>query len=431
MERKIYQDLLKWKYSSNRKPLILQGARQIGKTYIVNLFGANEYFNYVYCNFEKEKNLQDFFETLDPQTIIKKVGAYKSKEILPQHTLIIFDEIQACPQALTSLKYFNEEANQYHIISMGSLLGVSVNRSNFSFPVGKVQFLDMYPMDFEEFLLANGQQFLIEQITNCFCQNKPMDKIFHEKAMEFYRMYLFVGGMPEVVNDFVTTKNQEICRIKQHEILESYFADMGKYNKASEIPKTKLVYQTISTQLAKQNKKFLYKQIKSGARASQFEEAIQWLCLAGISNQLFRLENISLPLHANASNSDFKFFMNDVGLCCANQNVLWEDIVLGLNDFEFKGGLAENYVNNQLLQSGFEIFYWTNKNQAEVDFVTRIGQDIIPIEVKSGDNTRAKSLSAYMQQFLPKYGIKISSKNFGMENNIKSIPLYAVWLLKK
>ncbi len=433
MKRKIYQDLLDWKTSDDRKPLVLQGARQVGKTYIVNLFGINEYSNVAYFNFEQEKNLKDFFNPLDPKKIISKLGMHKRKEILPGHTLIIFDEIQACPEALTSLKYFCEEAKEYHIIATGSLLGVSVNREQHSFPVGKVQFLTMYPMDFEEFLFANNEynKALIEEIRFHYNENTPLDAPLHNDAMDLYKQYLYIGGMPEVVDLFTRTGNYDLVRVKQNEIIESYFGDMSKYNKATEIPKVRLIYKNISTQLAKENKKFQYKLVKSGGRASLFEDAVEWLCLAGIANQLYKLKDIALPLNAHKSLTDFKFYMNDVGLCSASQNVLIEDILLDKNGFEFKGGLTENYVNNQLITNKFESYYWTSKYDAEIGFITRIGQDIIPIEVKSNDNTKSKSLNEYNKTFNPAYSIRISAKNFGYENNIKSIPLYAVFCINK
>ncbi len=432
MERKIYKDLLKWKNSPNRKPLVMQGARQVGKTYIVNLFATNEYVNFVYCNLEKEPELQDFFVNLDPRKIIERIGLYKRKEIIPEQTLVVFDEIQACPNALTSLKYFNEEANAYHIIATGSLLGVSVNRTKESFPVGKVDMFTMYPMDFEEFLLANGSEYLtlIDEIKNAYEANTALPKPLHDMAMDLYKQYLYVGGMPEAIKEYLSTHNKDIVRIIQKDIIDAYFNDMSKYNKATEIPKTKLVYENISTQLAKENKKFQYKLLRSGARASLYEDAIKWVCNAGIASQLFRLEQVSLPLESNKSTSDFKFFMSDVGLCCASQNVFWEDIALDINDFAFRGGLTENYVNNQLIINNLKSYYWTSNSDAEVDFITRLGLDIIPIEVKAGENTRSRSLNSYMQKFNPKYAIRISAKNFGYENNIKSIPLYAVFCIK-
>ena len=432
MKRKIYNDLLAWKESEARKPLILQGARQVGKTYIVNMFGADNYANVVYCNFEKENGLEDFFSDLDPYNIINKLSNYKRREIMKEHTLIIFDEIQACPRALTPLKYFCEEANDYHIIAMGSLLGVSTHRENFSFPVGKVDFLTMYPMDYEEFLMATKNDYLIELIKKCYDSNENMDLLFHERAMELYKKYLYVGGMPEVVRDYLNNENYELVRIKERSIIDSYFDDMGKYNKQSEIPKTRIVYKNISTQLSKVNRKFKYSDIKSGGRASEFADAIEWLCLAGIANQLYRLEQIKLPLNAYKSLDDFKFYMNDVGLCSASQDIFINDILYDNPQFsEFKGGLTENYVNNQMIVNNNSCFYWSSGNLAEVDFITRIGDDIIPIEVKSSDNTRSKSLNEYINKFSPKYAIRVSSKNFGFDNNIKSIPLYAVFCIKK
>ncbi len=430
MERKIYQKLLDWKNSNSRKPLILQGARQVGKTYIVNYFAGKEYVNYVYCNFEKEKGLDEFFNDLNPLTILHKLENYKRKEILPKNTLIIFDEIQASPKAITSLKYFCEDASEYHVIALGSLLGVSVNRENFSFPVGKVQLLNMYPMDFEEYLLANNEEYLIDQIKKCFSSDKPLDILFHERAIERYKEYLYVGGMPEVVENYIKNKNTEMVRIAQLTILEAYQNDMGKYNKHSEIPKTKVVYKNISTQLAKENKKFQYKYIKSGGRASEFESAIEWLCLAGIASQLYRIEQVALPLNAYRSLTDFKFYMNDVGLCCASQDIHFDDIqrdnALLTN---FKGGLTENYVFNQLTASGLSLYYWTSGNQAEIDFISRLNDDIIPIEVKSSANTRSRSLSVYTNKYSPKYALRLSFKNFGFENGIKSVPLYAVFCI--
>ena len=431
MERKIYKDLLEWKNNADRKPLILQGARQVGKTYIVNYFAGKEYSNSVYCNFEKDDGLHDFFHDLTPEKIIKKLSLYKRKEIFQGNTLIIFDEIQACPEAITSLKYFNEEANGYHIIALGSLLGVSVNRGNFSFPVGKVQFMTLYPLDFEEYLMARGEDGLIELIRGCYENDTPLDSAFHERALDYYKEYLFVGGMPEAVEEYGKNHNPELVRIIQQTILESYQNDMGKYNRQSEIPKTRIVYKNISTQLAKENRKFQYKSIKQGGRASEFENAIEWLCLAGIASRNYRIEQIMLPLNAYRSLSDFKFYMNDVGLCGASQDIHFEDI-MGENPLldNFKGGLTENYVFNQLTENGLNLYYWTSGCQAEVDFITRIGEDIIPVEVKAKINNRARSLGVYVERYKPSYAIRISQKNFGFENGIKSVPLYATFCVK-
>lgn len=430
MKRNIIKQLRNWKNSPIRMPLVLQGARQIGKSFIVNQFGESEYENFLYFNFEKEKSLASLFTDLTSSVLVQKLSYTKKQQIIPEKTLIIFDEVQACPQALTSLKYFCEEANQYHIIATGSLLGVSVNRGENSFPVGKVQFMNMYPMDFEEFLLANGEDFLISRIRECYENFTPMEEIFHEKALELYKQYLFTGGMPKIVDEFTKNQNQQILKMLKSDILESYQNDMGKYNKQSEISKTKLVYNNISTQLAKENRKFQYKRIKSGGRASEFESAIEWICLAGIATRVPRLEQIKLPLEANKSDSDFKFYMSDTGLCCEMQSLFMEDILYENSLLsEFMGGLTENYVCEQLRSKGLELYYWTSGNQAEVDFVTRLGEDIIPIEVKSSIHTRSKSLSVYKSKFNPPYAIRVSAKNFGYENGIKSLPLYAVFCL--
>ena len=430
MRRKILNKLIEWKNAPNRMPLILQGARQTGKTYIVNYFGSVEYQETVYCNFEKDKNLVSIFNNLSPQEIIPKIETLKRQRIFPEKTLLIFDEIQACPEALTSLKYFCEETPEYHIIAMGSLLGVSVNRGVSSFPVGKVQFLDMYPMDFEEYLWAREEDLLSNKIRDCYINNTPLDDALHEYALKLYREYLFVGGMPAVVSEFAKTKSPNLAAIIGSDILAAYQNDMGKYNKQSEIPKTKLVYSNISVQLAKGNKKFQYKYIKPGSRASEFEGAIEWVCLAGIASRVFRIEQIMLPLKAYSSMSDFKFYMNDTGMCCRAQDILYNDVMFSnplLNNF--LGGLTENYAFTQLRTNGYEPYYWTSSSQAEVDFIIRKDNGIIPIEVKSSTNVTSKSLNVYMSKFLPEYAIRISAKNFGFKNQIKSVPLYAAFCI--
>ena len=286
-------------------------------------------------------------------------------------------------------------------------------------------------MDFEEFLMACGRSYLVDEIKECYNLNKPMPEPFHQEALKLYKTYLYVGGMPEVIEEYLKNNNYDLVKIKQLAILESYFNDMGKYNKATEIPKAKQVYKSISTQLARENRKFKYSSIKSGGRASEFANAIEWLSLAGVANQLYRVEKIKLPLNAYKSLNDFKFYMNDVGLCSASQDVFIDDILFDNPAFnDFKGGLTENYVNNQLISNKFNSFYWTSGNQAEIDFIVRINYDIIPIEVKASDNTRSKSLNEYIKRFNPEYAIRISSKNFGFENNIKSVPLYAAFCIK-
>ncbi len=380
-------------------PLVLQGARQTGKTYTVTEFGSKFYSNVVYCNFEREPNLASLFSNLSPNHILPNLGAIKQQKIFPRETLVVFDEVQACPKALTSLKYFCEEAPDIHIIALGSLLGVAVNRAEFPFPVGKVQFLDMHPLDFEEYLLAQGDDFFLQKISECFAENAAMEEALHTKILGIYREYLFVGGMPAAVDNFVRNRNPLQANIIKQDILAAYQNDMSKNNKPSEIAKTRLVYAGIGKQLAKENKKFQYRGIKPGARASEFENAIEWLCLAGIASKLSRLEHIALPLFANASDSDFKLYMNDVGLCCASQNVTYDDVVYENPLFnDLKGGLAENYVYTQLKANHIESYYWNESNQNEIDFILRLNHDIIPVEVKAAAHNKSQSLNAFVKK---------------------------------
>lgn len=430
MRRKCYQKLVEWKQKSDRKPLVIMGARQTGKTYLVNQFGKNEYQDTVYCMLEGNDELKSCFDVIDTQKIIEKISTVKRKKILKNETLLILDEIQSCPKALTSLKMFCEQDNEYHIIALGSLLGIATHREKFSYPVGKVDLIEMNPLDFEEFLIANDEELLIDKIRDSFASNKFLDEVYHNLALSYYKKYLFVGGMPEIVKCFINDQNYELVRIKQEEILQQYLSDMNKYNNECEKSKTQLVYKNISRQLAKENKRFKYSLIKTSARARDYEEAIEWIELAGIANKIYRLEQIKLPLDAYASFSDFKLYMNDVGLLSASQNILYEDIY-SKNEllYDFLGGMTENYVYNQLKQNKLIPYYFTQNNYLEIDFVTRINIDIVPIEVKAGMHTTSSSLNKYIEEYKPKYSIRISEKNFGFENNIRAVPLYAVFCI--
>ncbi len=431
MYRKIQEDLLQWKNSKARKPLVLQGARQVGKTYAILEFGKNNYKNVVYFNFETNFNLiESFNESLEPEYLIPILSNIAGVQILKEDSLIIFDEIQICDKALTALKYFYEQTPEYHIIAAGSLLGVAVNREQFSFPVGKVDIKTMYPMDFEEFMLAMGEESLLNKIKDCFIKNKAMPKVLHEKALSLYRKYLLVGGMPECVLNFVNTENYTLIRSMQDNILLGYMNDMTKYNKLSEIRKTKLTYDSISTQLSRENTRFKYKLIKKGARASEFENAIEWLELSGIIAKICKVEQIKKPLENYKNIDAFKIYFSDTGLMSAKMGLTVNDVLYMKSDMnDFKGGMTENYVNIQLTISNHKTYYWESKAQAELDFIVRIGEDIIPIEVKSAENTKAKSLLVYQKLYKPKYSIKLSTKNFAFENNIKAVPLYAAFLI--
>ena len=431
MYRKISQFLLEWKQSPYRKPLILQGARQVGKTYSVLEFGRERYENVAYFNFETTPSLaKTFEESIEPGYLIPILSRLANQTIVREKTLIVFDEVQLCERALTSLKYFCEQAPEYHIVVAGSLLGVAVNRGKFSFPVGKVDIKTLYPMDFEEFLLACGEKELVMNIRSCFESDSPMPSALHDAALRRYREFLVVGGMPDCVSKFVETGDYTLVRYLQQTILQSYLNDMSKYNETNEIKKTRLVYDNITVQLSKKNTRFQYKLVKSGGRAAEFENAIEWLTLSGIVNRIYRVETAQKPLENYRDIDAFKTYVSDVGLLCAKKDIVAEDILYLSEELDdFKGGMVENYVCNQLISNGYQAFYWLSDRGAEVDFVIQRGRDIIPIEVKSADNTRAKSLGVYIKTYRPAYAVKTAVKNFGFENGIKTIPLYAVFCI--
>lgn len=431
MYRKITEELNRWKSDPYRKPLIIQGARQVGKTYTALEFGRNNYENVAYFNFETSPSLSEIFsENISPQYLIPLLSHICGKSIVKEKTLIIFDEIQLCERALTSLKYFCEEAPEYHIIVAGSLLGVAVNRSEFSFPVGKVDIKTMYPMDMEEFLLAMGENELTDRIKKCFAENIPMPSVLHESAMQLYRQYLVTGGMPECVLQYSQTRDMILVRHTQSNILQSYLNDMSKYNNLNEIKKTRLAYDNITVQLSKKNTRFQYKLIKKGGRASEFENAIEWLCLSGIVSQVYKVEQIKKPLENYRDIDSFKIYISDMGLLGAKKEINPDDILFMSEEInDFKGGMTENYVNIQLKINGYSTYYWESDRGAEIDFIIQRENHLIPVEVKSADNTKAKSLKLYMQKFSPEYAVKISAKNFAFEDRIKTVPLYAVFCL--
>lgn len=431
MFRKIADYLKEWKDSKHRKPLILQGARQVGKTYSILEFGRTQYENVAYFNFETNPRLNETFEeNISPEYLIPILSRISGRSIMKEKTLVVFDEIQLCERALTSLKYFRENAPEYHIIVAGSLLGVAVNRARFSFPVGQVEIKDMYPMDIEEFMLALGEEDLAEKIRLCFKEDVPLPSALHDAAMQLYRKYLVVGGMPECVMQYADTGDFTLVRHTQDSILASYLNDMSKYNNVNEIKKTRLTYDNITVQLSKKNTRFQYKLVKKGGRASEFENAIEWLCLSGIVSQVYRVEQVKKPLENYRDIDAFKIYVSDLGLLCAKKDLVPEDVLYMVEDLnEFKGGMAENYVQVQLAINGYRTYYWESDRGAEVDFIIQKEGKIIPIEVKSADNTRAKSLNVYMAAYQPDYAIKISAKNFAFEDGKKIVPLYAVFCL--
>ena len=434
MYRKVSEYLEQWKSSKYRKPLIIQGARQVGKTYAILEFGRKHYDNVAYFNFQTSETLAaTFAENISPAYLLPILSHISGQTITRGNTLIVFDEIQLCERAVTSLKYFCEEAPEYHVIAAGSLLGVAVNLEKYAFPVGKVDRYTMYPMDMEEFLLACGEEDLVDRIHACFNENPPMPAALHEAALKRYRQYLAVGGMPEVVARFIDTQDYTQVRHVLETIQMDYLDDMSKYrDNSSEIKKTRLTYGTVAVQLSKKNTRFQYKIIKTGARAAEYENAIKWLVSAGLLSRIYRAEQIEKPLENYKDIDDFKIYLSDMGLLAAQKDIRAEDIFFMEEELtDFKGGMTENYVNIQLIRSGFRPYFWRNeKGTKEVDFIISLKSKLIPVEVKSGDNVASVSPNEYVKLFKPAYSIRISEKNFGFENNIRSVPLYAVFCIQ-
>ncbi len=430
MERKIIKKLIEWKNASDRLPLILYGARQVGKTYTLLSFGKTHYKNTVYCNFEDNLETAAIFaRDLNPTRIIKELEAQTGQTILKGDTLLIFDELQACERALTSLKYFCENAPEYHIIGAGSLLGIAVNREKHSFPVGKVDMMTLYPLDFEEFLQGLGKKDLLDLIRESYFLNKPMS--LHATALDLYRIYLVTGGMPRAVLEFREKEDFNFVVAAQKNINDAYVADMAKYATPGETAKIMAAFQSIPAQLAKENHKFQYKIIKSGARAYDYTMPLDWLKASGVIIKCIKVTEGKLPLSAYQEASSFKVYMTDTGLLCSKFGIPPAAVLTEARSFEgFKGALAENYVCSALTTSGYQPFYWESQGKAEVDFVIQDRNgNIIPIEVKSADNVKAKSLTQFIGKYDIEHSIRVSAKNFGFENGIQSVPLYAVFCI--
>ena len=430
MEREIIKELINWKKSQNRKPLIVHGARQVGKTYIIKKFGKEHYENLIYVNFETNQEISSqISENIDAKYIINKLELFYGEKILPEKTLIFFDEIQANERALTALKYFYEDAKEYHIIAAGSLLGIAINRKNYSFPVGKVQMINMYPLSFKEFLIAVNRENLTKEIENHYEKNEKMDKDIHELCLKLYRTYLVVGGMPEVVETYLDEQKTIAAIDIQAEILSSYERDMTKYADNGLSNRIISAFDSIPVQLAKENQKFQYKVISKGGTSSIFGEAILWLKNSGIVNQIYRVKP-EIPLEMHKDLTSFKLYMSDVGLFVNKARYPLYQIDLNTQPTMISmGPLTEHYVANELRIKGYDAYYWESDGKAEIDFIIQKETEIVPIEVKSSIRTKSRSLDLYMNKFNPKYGIRISEKNFGMEDGIKSVPLYAVFCI--
>ena len=426
MKRYAMKSLEKWKNDKNHKPLIIQGARQVGKTWLMQEFGAQQFKKTAYFIFEKNERLQNIFKgDLDARRILDSLSILAGFKIT-KDTLILFDEIQESPEAITSLKYFYEQLPEYYIIAAGSLLGVALHRG-LSFPVGKVNFMTLYPLSFYEFLDAIGENMKLEQLEQ---GNLDILKPFHTDLIELVKKYLFIGGMPEAVLSYATEKDLYKVRKIQNEILFSYQNDFSKHIPLNDQAKLKMLWASIPTQLAKENKKFMYGKIEHGARAKEFENAIAWLEASGLIHRVYRIKKPDLPLSAYKDLSAFKIFMTDVGLLSAMSN-LDAKILLDKNDIfeEFKGAITEQYVLQQLTPFSREITmtYWSNEsNTNEIDFVVQYENEVIPVEVKAATNLQAKSLKWYIEKYKPQRALRFSTANFKQNEVITDYPLYAV-----
>lgn len=434
MKRLFEKKLLNWKETGMKKPLMVVGARQIGKTYTIENFIKENFEEYLSFNLEKDANIKDIFDnSIDDEKIISNLELYLGKKIDLDKTIFFFDEVQVCENFIVSLKYFNESPKPYKIICAGSLLGVKINRFKSSFPVGKIRMEYMYPMNFEEFLLATGNQLLIDKIRECYETMTPMPKFAHEKAITLYRQYLCVGGMPEAIKNFIENK-LDILNFDSHiisDIKDMYIADMQKYVKNNiETVKIEKVYKNIPSQLAKNNKNFKYNFVEENGRKRKYESAIDWLVASKMVLINYNSKRIEIPLKVYIDEDVFKLYLSDVGILTNMSEIRFPDIMLD-KTFIYKGAITENYVAQELASKEESLYYWTTTRNAETDFLLYTEEDgIIPIEVKSGKNVKSASLNSYMKGFNPKYVIRFSTRNFGYENNIKSIPLYAVFCIK-
>lgn len=431
MYRKITKTLMEWK-DNFKKPLMLIGARQTGKTYIISEFCNQNFENYLYINLEKEENIQKIFqETIDPKEIIEQIKIIKNIRFNIEDTIIFLDEIQVSEEAISSLKYFCESNLPYKIICAGSLLGVKINRFKKSFPVGKVNIKYLYPMDFEEFLIALDELELINMIKKHYLSMEAMPSIIHEKACELYKKYLIIGGMPEVIKNFIDNgKNLSELNLElQEQIITSYLADMNKYTNNTESIKNAKIYNTIPKELARENNTFKYSIVDESARSERYESSLDWLLAANMVLKCNLTNRNESPLKAFIDETKFKIYLSDTGLLRALANIDYREI-LSDNHSMFKGALTENYVICNLYPNFKELYYYTFQ-QFEIDFLIKINGDIIPIEVKAKTNTKSRSLNEYITKYHPKYAIRLSLKNFGFENNIKSIPLYAIFCIEK
>ena len=432
MKRKVYQDLLAWKEGGASKPLLVVGARQTGKTYIIERFCESEFENYLEFNlFDRADVVSIFKENINTQEKIDRLELLVGHKIDFENTIIFFDEVQESEEIISACKFFAESKTNYKIICAGSLLGVKINRFKKSFPVGKVNRLSVFPMDFEEFLWASSKELLANQIRSCFLTNEKMAFALHEELLRMYRSYLYVGGLPEAVADFVK-KDRDVLLFNTRildEVRASYVSDMNKYiNSPSESARIEAVHDSVPVQLTNASKKFMYSKVRKGTKGRDYVSPLEWLVSSKMVYQSNMVEKPLMPLKGYEKEGFFKLYLNDSGLICSALGIQANAVMLD-QDFAYKGILAENYVAGQLVASGEPLFYWRSENTAEVDFLLSGDEGIIPVEVKAGKRVDSPSLRVYQASYSPPYMIRVSTKNFAFENGIKSVPLYAAFCL--
>ena len=425
MQRTAMKKLMEWKNKRNRKPLILKGARQVGKTWLMKEFGRQCFQNVAYVNFDSNAGMRRIFdEDYDVARILRLINIETGVRIEPEKTLILFDEVQEAPKAISSLKYFYENAPEYAVIAAGSLLGVAIHEG-VSFPVGKVETMEIHPMSFHEFLIAVGEEALADLLTE-----KDYDAInaFSGKYIHWLKLYYFIGGMPEAVNDYVENGDVTTVREIQKQILSLYESDFSKHTPDTELARLRMVWNSIPAQLAKENRKFFFGQIRQGARAKDFELAIEWLLDCGLVGKVYRVEKPAVPLKAYAEFSAFKLFLLYVGLLGAMSDLVARSILEGNRLFmEFKGALTEQYVYQQLIaETGYTPYYFSSSSHTEIDFLVQKEGEVVPIEVKAEEKLNEKSLRAYCDKYQPRYAVRISMSNYRQQDWLMNLPLYAV-----
>lgn len=437
MLRKDYEKLLKWKNKTSRKPLLVLGVRQCGKTYLVKEFGSKEFENMAYINFDGNKGLQSIFDyDFDINRIIDEIGSVVlNKKIIPGKTLLFLDEIQDCPRAIQSLKYFCENLPELHVIAAGSLLGIALKEQGISFPVGKVERLEMFPMSFEEFVIADGGEKYLNGMSK-LPLGREISELYSVPMQKYLQNYYIVGGMPEAVKIWIQTHDYNQVEEIQNQILKDYADDFGKHTTPDTAIKIKLIWDAIPSQIAKDNNKFIFSHVKEGARAKDLEDALEWLVSAGLVYKLNLVPTPQIPLESMKDNTYFKIYMADVGLLRKKSKVNYRTILNGDESFiQFKGAFSENYIMSELKCLGVSAYFWRTKADAEVDFISDYEGVLFPIEVKSATNTKAKSLQLFCKRFSPKLAFKASLKNVGdnmiEETHIWNIPLYIFFRLKE